>query len=61
MMIIGFEDADGNPIVKSKEEQEKFLEMSHLKKEDVMFADDIPANVFIGLDLLNKEKTPNKK
>jgi hypothetical protein len=61
MMIIGFENADGSPMVISKEEQEKFLEMSHLKKEDVIFAGDIPSTAFIGMDLLSKAITPKKE
>jgi hypothetical protein len=61
MIIIGFEDAYGNVIVKTEKEKEEFLKMSHMKKENVIFADNTPSTVFIGLDLLNKEKTPNKK
>jgi hypothetical protein len=39
MVIIGFEDSDGNPVVKTEEEKKKFLEMSHMNKDDVTFAD----------------------
>lgn len=39
MVIIGFEDYLGNPVIKTEEEKKKFLEMSHMKKEDVIFAD----------------------
>jgi hypothetical protein len=63
MVIIGFEDSDGKPVVKTEEEKKKFLEMMHMKKEDVMFADGIPSTVFIGADLLSKglEKIPKKE
>jgi hypothetical protein len=59
MVIIGFEDMDGKPVVKTEEEKKKFLEMMHMKKEDVMFADNTPSTVFIGLDLLTR--TPKKE
>jgi hypothetical protein len=59
MVIIGFEDQDGKPIVKTEEEKKEFLEKSGYKKEDVMFADNTPSTVFIGLDLLTR--TPNKE
>jgi hypothetical protein len=61
MVIIGFEDSNGKPVIKTEEEKKKFLEMSHMKKEDVVFADGIPSTTFIGLDLLGKTKKPNKK
>jgi hypothetical protein len=54
MVIIGFEDQDGKPVVKTEEEKKKFLEMMHMKKEDVMFADNIPSKVVVGLDLLSQ-------
>lgn len=54
MPIIGFEDADGNPVVKTEKEKEEFLRISHMKKEDVIFADNTPSTFFIGLDLLKK-------
>jgi hypothetical protein len=63
MVIIGFEDSDGNPVIKTEEEKKKFLEMSHMKKEDVMFADSTPSTVFIGADLMAKgiEKISKKE
>lgn len=60
MVIIGFEDACGNPVIKTEEEQEEFLKMSHMKKKDVVFADNTPSIVFIGMDLLSKAKVLNK-
>jgi hypothetical protein len=59
MVIIGFEDSDGKPVVKTAEEKEKFLKECGFKKEEVMFADGIPSTTFIALDLLTK--TPNKQ
>jgi len=63
MIIIGFEDSDGKPVVKTEKEKEEFLKMMRYKKEEVMFADSTPSTVFIGLDLLGKglEKTTNKE
>ena len=61
MIIIGFEDSDGKPIVKTEEEKKEFLEKSGYKKEDVMFADSTPSKVFIGLDLLGKSMIPEKE
>jgi hypothetical protein len=68
MVIIGFEDQDGKPVVMTEEEKKRFLEKSNMKKEDVIFADNIPSKVVIGLDLLskgldslNKEKILNKE
>lgn len=51
-MIIGFEDSNGNPVVKTEEEKKEFLKMCGYKEEDVIFADNIPSTTFIAIDLL---------
>ena len=61
MVIIGFEDQDGKPIVKTEEEKEKFLKEGHFDKDEVIFADSIPSSVFIGMDLIANAKTNKKK
>jgi len=50
--IIGFEDIGGNPVVMTEKQKNEFLEKSHMKKEEVIFADKTPAKVFVGADLI---------
>jgi hypothetical protein len=59
MVIIGFEDMDGNPVVKTEEEKKVFLEQMGYGKEDVIFADNISSKVVVGMALIENEL--NKK
>jgi len=61
MMIIGFETADGKPVVKTAEEKEKFLKMSNMDEKNVIFADNTPSSVFVGAGLMEKGINNNKK
>ncbi len=53
-VIIGFETADGKPVRMTKKQKEKFLKMSNMKADDVIFADNIPSSIFIGGSLITK-------
>jgi len=54
-MIIGFEDFNGKPVVKTEEEKKEFLKMCGYKEEDIIFADDMSSNVFVAMAMLQSK------